>query len=83
MFKRIPFLAFLAISCGQSTGAHAPQPQNSTHEIAAGVPYQASASEPRLANLRMLTNGGENAEAYFSGDDQKLIFQAHRPGGTP
>ena len=30
----------------------------------------------------MLTNGGENAEAYFSGDDQKLIFQSHRPPAT-
>ena len=48
----------------------------------AGVPYQASATEPRLTNLRMLTNGGENAEAYFSGDDQQLIFQAHRPNAA-
>jgi TolB protein len=36
--------------------------------------------EPRLANLRMLTNGGENAEAYFSADASQLIFQATRPG---
>jgi TolB protein len=36
--------------------------------------------EPRLSNIRMLTNGGENAEAYFSGDTRKLIFQATRPG---
>jgi Tol biopolymer transport system component len=30
----------------------------------------------------MITNGGENAEAYWSADDQKLIFQAHRPPNT-
>jgi TolB protein len=36
--------------------------------------------EPRLANLRMLTDGGENAEAYFSADGRQLIFQATRPG---
>lgn len=30
----------------------------------------------------MLTNGGENAEAYFSGDEEQLIFQAHRPPHT-
>src|SRR5690606_17089267 len=36
--------------------------------------------EPRLTNIRMLTNGGENAEAYFSADGTKLIFQATRPG---
>lgn len=36
--------------------------------------------EPRLAGLLQLTNGGQNAEAYFSGDGQRLIFQATRPG---
>jgi TolB protein len=40
----------------------------------------AEPDEPRLANLRMLTDGGENAEAYFSADARQLIFQATRPG---
>ena len=31
----------------------------------------------------MLTNGGENAEAYFSADDQQLIFQRTHPPGLP
>lgn len=31
--------------------------------------------EPRLGNIRQLTSGGENAEAYFSADGQRLIFQ--------
>lgn len=44
------------------------------------VTVAAQADEPRLANLRMLTAGGENAEAYFSADAQRLIFQATRPG---
>ncbi|MFQ5893625.1 MAG: TolB family protein [Nitrospinota bacterium] len=30
--------------------------------------------------LRQLTHGGSNAEAYFSWDGTKLIFQATRPG---
>lgn len=34
--------------------------------------------EPRLKNLRQLTNGGENAEAYFSADGRQLIFQSTR-----
>lgn len=50
--------------------------------ITAGKPYTASPDEPRLSNLRMLTDGGENAEAYFSGDEQWLIFQSHRPPAT-
>ena len=38
-------------------------------------------AERRLSNLRQLTFGGENAEAYFSFDGQRLIFQATRDGG--
>ncbi len=32
--------------------------------------------EKHLKNIRKLTDGGENAEAYFSFDEKKLIFQA-------
>ena len=32
--------------------------------------------ETHLTNIRMLTDGGENAEAYFSFDEKKLIYQA-------
>ena len=34
--------------------------------------------EKHLANIRQLTFEGENAEAYFSPDDSKLIFQSTR-----
>ena len=36
--------------------------------------------ETHLANLRQLTFGGENAEAYWSQDGTKLIFQSKRDG---
>jgi Tol biopolymer transport system component len=36
--------------------------------------------EKHLRNVRQLTFGGENAEAYFSSDGQKLIFQSTRDG---
>jgi TolB protein len=39
-----------------------------------------SAPEPRLRNITQLTFGGENAEAYFSPDGQRLIFQSTRDG---
>ena len=32
--------------------------------------------EKHLSNISMLTNGGENAEAYLSFDEKELIFQA-------
>lgn len=36
--------------------------------------------ERRLRNIRQLTSGGENAEAYFSPDGSQLIFQSKRDG---
>ena len=39
-----------------------------------------SGGEVHLANVRQLTFGGENAEAYFSFDGQKIIFQSTREG---
>ena len=36
--------------------------------------------EKHLANIRQLSFGGENAEAYFSYDCKKLIFQSTRDG---
>jgi TolB protein len=35
--------------------------------------------EPHLKNLRQLTFGGDNAEAYFSFDNKKLAFQSNNP----
>ena len=45
------------------------------------APARPSLLDPRethLANLRQLTFGGENAEAYWSFDGSKLIFQTTR-----
>jgi TolB protein len=36
--------------------------------------------ERHLRNIKQLTNGGENAEAYFSADGKQLIFQSKRDG---
>ncbi|MEP7088364.1 MAG: hypothetical protein ABI884_13760, partial [Gemmatimonadota bacterium] len=59
-----------AVAC-HSGAAHLAQP----------APAQGTAPravEPHLANIRQLTHGGENAEAYFSTDGKKLIFQSTR-----
>src|SRR3954464_9615827 len=37
-------------------------------------------AERHLRNIRQLTFGGENAEAYFSADGTRLIFQSTREG---
>jgi Tol biopolymer transport system component len=44
--------------------------------IGAGKPFATRADEPHLADIRQLTFGGENAEAYFSPDGRRLVFQA-------
>ncbi len=40
---------------------------------------QPSPEETHFGELRMLTDGGENAEAYFSYAGDRLIFQSTRP----
>ncbi|HKS06288.1 MAG TPA: hypothetical protein VJR92_08260 [Gemmatimonadaceae bacterium] len=40
----------------------------------------AEPAETRLTNVRQLTFGGENAEAYWSTDGQHITFQATRDG---
>lgn len=40
----------------------------------------AATGEKHLKNIKQLTSGGENAEAYFSSDGKQLIFQSKRDG---
>ncbi len=49
---------------------------------AARTAVPAEAGESHLTNIRQLTNGGENAEAYFSADGQWITFQSTRDGRT-
>src|SRR3954454_15734455 len=42
------------------------------------LPRARAAGERHLRNIRQLTSGGENAEAYFSPDGTRLIFQSTR-----
>jgi TolB protein len=65
--RLLPLLA-AALSC-----ARPPQPAR----IAA---FDAEPGERHFRHLRRLTNGGENAEAYFSRDGRRLIFQSTRDG---
>lgn len=49
--------------------------------IRAGQPVEADPREKHLTEIRQLTFGGENAEAYWSPDSTKLILQSTRDGG--
>jgi Tol biopolymer transport system component len=64
----------LAWSCATSPGSP---------PIGAHLKSNASLIAPgeiRFRNLRQLTFGGENAEAYWSFDTHRLVFQAHGEG---
>jgi Tol biopolymer transport system component len=55
------------------TGGHGATP----FEIKAGKPFETKFDgEKHLTDIRQLTFGGENAEAYFSPDGTKLIYQS-------
>ena len=63
----------------------APAPAPSAGTTPPGNPFEGVLSpltypgERHLANVRQLTFGGENAEAYWSPDGTQLIFQSTRP----
>ena len=63
--------AFVLVSALSLSRAASPAKQE------AGTP---SLKEKHLQNIKQLTFGGENAEAYFSSDGKQLIFQSTRDG---
>lgn len=69
---------FLAVPAGIATGQAEPSAESHgrgngpDRPVAKGAPP----AEPHLANIRQLTFGRKNAEAYFSFDGSRLIFQS-------
>jgi TolB protein len=61
-------------------GGPTPGPAPSSHAAAGAEPRSllAPGEEKYLANLRQITFGGQNAEAYWSADGRRLIFQSDR-----
>ncbi|MFQ5888924.1 MAG: TolB family protein [Gemmatimonadota bacterium] len=82
--RRIASLLLAATSvAGCSDGARAKEEEPSRSaasdafaDAGAGVPSLRVEAETHLRNIRQLTFGGQNAEAYFSADGERLIFQA-------
>lgn len=69
--KRLSAIVFLAVASACSA-SEPPLPQSI---VAKAEPSLSLPEEVRLTNVRQLTDGGENAEAYFSFDGTKLTFQ--------
>jgi Tol biopolymer transport system component len=71
-FVRTFSLVFFGIGASLLAVAQAPLPSSGPAVL------DPLAGEKHLANIRQLTFGGENAEAYFSFDGRQLIFQSTR-----
>ena len=71
----LPFLCVLLVSCGQKKPIKISEAESkdinksNTHDP----------KEKHLQNIKQLTFGGDNAEAYFSFDDTRLVFQLKNP----
>jgi Tol biopolymer transport system component len=58
-------------------------PREAAEDASSGEPQAdqlVQEGEVHLKNVRQLTFGGENAEAYYAFDGSKLIYQAKKPG---
>src|SRR5688572_2679273 len=83
-YRAATTLVVAALACGRQTESNSatPTPAAAPSAGPTAVRVEAEPGEPRLTNIRRLTNGGENAEAYFSSDGQWLTFQSTRDGRT-
>lgn len=67
--------ALAAATAACSGAAEAPEPEAPATTPASTTFHDPMPGETHLANIRQLTFGGNNAEAYFSADGTQLIFQ--------
>ncbi len=73
MHNRLPLAALvIAAACTTSQSTSSTTPVYSSFRL----------ESRHLTNIRQLTYGGDNAEAYFSRDGKRLIFQSTRDGRT-
>ncbi|HEX8252392.1 MAG TPA: M28 family peptidase [Thermoanaerobaculia bacterium] len=74
---RVPLRATLGTRGGAAAAPAASHGTTPAFQINAGKPFEKKFDgEKHLADVRQLTFGGENAEAYFSPDGKKLIYQS-------
>lgn len=75
-FVLLPLLA----ACATAPKATSPAVPQAKFEIKAGTPVADLPGEKHFRNVRKLTTGGENAEAYWANDGKRLILQRRNPG---
>jgi TolB protein len=78
MFLTAATLMVAVAACAVSRSARVPSGQGAGALRAGRI--EAEPGERHLANIRQLTVGGQNAEAYWSADGKHLTFQSERDG---
>lgn len=84
------YLVFLLSACNSPSGSpsgHNHEGHDHDHDHESGHSHaEATVSnvthypeEKNLTNVKQLTFGGDNAEAYFSFDDEMIVFQTNNP----
>ncbi|HVO36331.1 MAG TPA: hypothetical protein VMT21_12240 [Gemmatimonadales bacterium] len=71
--RTVVVIAAAGLSLAAASHRPAQPPQQPTWRA-----VQPESGEVHLANIRQLTFGGQNAEAYFSSDGRKIVFQSTR-----
>ena len=72
---------FFLAACGFAQAAPTQAPPATGWPRTGAVSHPSLPAEVRLSNVRKLTHGGQNAEAYFSADGRRLVFQFTPPEG--
>jgi len=76
----MPFLLLFAFfGCKTDSKTPVPEKEN-TVSVMAGADTLIYKEEKHFKSIRQVTFGGDNAEAYWSFDDSKLVFQSNNPG---
>jgi TolB protein len=83
MYVRLSSAAYVATLTLAFAGCTPASPRTEPVPVArVNIPRASDPGEPHLTNIRQITDGGENAEAYFSRDGRWITFQSSRDGRT-
>ncbi len=78
--RRSVVVLLLASAVWAACGGETPRGEESAGGDASSSSALTMPGETHLRNVRQLTFGGENAEAYWAFDGSRLIYQARKPG---
>jgi TolB protein len=82
MLARTTFPAVAVLLCGVAACSASVARNTPAPSATVNISRPSDPGEPHISSVRQLTNGGENAEAYFSRDGRFITFQSSRDGRT-